>query len=238
MAITGVHFQLLAEHAPLFKRGGALLEIGEANWYGDLNPASVFSVEELAGIDPQTAEGQFALAKLTYRKLFAPAATYAVDLNGTERAFRDDLNEPLELAGGFDLVINHGTAEHVFNVCQVFWSMHRMCTAGGYMIHDAPFTGWLDHGFYNFQPTLFYDLAEANGYDLVSLSVTWMYPPQILRVASREAMHKLAAGEIAGNTMLFVVLRKLHDAPFRLPMQGVYDGRLSAAGEKAWRERR
>jgi hypothetical protein len=31
-----------------------------------------------------------------------------------------------------------------------------------------PFLGWVDRGFFNFQPTFYWDLAEANGYHVVA----------------------------------------------------------------------
>ena len=39
------------------------------------------------------------------------------------------------------------------------------------MLHILPSQGYINHGFYNFQPGLFYDIARANGYDILRLSV-------------------------------------------------------------------
>lgn len=235
MAITAVHYRLLKEHAPLFKRGGALLEIGEANWYGDMDPREAL---DLGSSEEDHGErfNLFEIAKACYQVLFAPAVIEAVDLNGTPNAMRQDLNGVLKLPRKYDVAINHGTAEHVFSIAQVFYSMHHATLPGGYMIHDAPFTGWIDHGFYSLNPTLFYDLAAANDYDLVSLSITHIASQTILRVESREHLHSLK--EVPNNAMLFVVLRKGGDSPFKIPMQGVYDGRLSEAGQRAWQDNR
>jgi len=248
MAITGVHYRLLKEHAPLFKRGGALLEIGEANWYGDVDARTLLK-------DPQcfcppnvidqifcavNSDDFFAVAKATYQSLFAPSIMEAVDLHGTDRpaTFQQDLNRPLDLPRSYDVVINHGTAEHIFNVGMVFKSMHDATQPGGYMVHDVPFTGWVDHGFYCLQPGLFYDLAAANEYELVSLSITHIESNTIIRVETREHLHTLKA--IPNNAMLFAVLRKPPEVhkPFRVPLQGYYAGALSESGRKAWREKR
>lgn len=226
MAISAVHYALLKEHAPLFARGGSLLEIGEANWYGDMDPRD---------IAPDAAD-LFAIAKVVYRSLFAPTIVEAVDINGTPNAMRQNLNAPLELPRQYDVVINHGTAEHVFNIAQVFASMHDACKVGGYMVHESPFTGWRDHGFYTLQPTLFYDVAGANGYELASLSIAHIESRQIIRVASREHCHSLVR-KAPKDSILFVVMRKSGPEPFRVPMQGYYDGRLSEEGRKAWYER-
>jgi hypothetical protein len=65
--------------------------------------------------------------------------------------------------------LNNGTAEHVFNVGQLFKTMHERTKPLGLMLHDGPFTGWVNHGFYTFQPTLYLDLAAANDYELLAM---------------------------------------------------------------------
>ena len=39
------------------------------------------------------------------------------------------------------------------------------------MLHVLPFVNYLNHGFFSFNPILFHDLAAANGYDIVRLSI-------------------------------------------------------------------
>lgn len=229
MAISGTHYQLLKKLSPLVPRGGSILEIGEANWYGDIDPKSV----GLAG-----SENQFTVAKQVYEQLFAPRRVVSVDMHGTPQALKFDLNQPLPPLGQFDLVINHGTAEHVFDIAQVFASMHNACDVGGLMVHESPFTGWLDHGFYCLQPTLFYDLAAANGYEVVSVHVEEINSRQIVEVASRDAMTAMLAAGLPDNAMLYVVFRKVHSSPFRLPMQGYYAQTLSEQGAEAWKNLR
>lgn len=247
MAISATHFALLCRLQPLLPRGGSLLEIGEANWYGDIPPAA--SLAELwkelpedhkATIGQQVNEylygedaNAFTACKALYAILFAPKRIVSVDMNGTPAAWRSDLNAPLPPMGEFDVVINHGTAEHVFDVAQVFRSMHDACKPGALMIHESPFTGWRDHGFYCLQPTLFYDLAAANGYDVVSVHVEEIKEQKIIAVESREHMTELLPN-VPDNAMLFVVYRKVADEPFRVPLQGYYDQKLSEAGKVAW----
>lgn len=229
MAITGTACHIFREIAPMLPRGGSLLEIGEANWYGEVEP----------DFPCRDKSNWFAIVKDFYADLFAPSRVVSVDINGSPDALRHDLNAPLPLDEQFDLVINHGTAEHVLNIGQVFKSMHDMTIAGGLMIHDAPFTGWIDHGFYTLQPTLFYDLAAANGYEVCRVYITEIRGDYVQRVESRDSIPKLAEeGKIPMNAALFVVLRKLFDQPFRLPFQGYYAQTLSPAGQRAWSEMR
>lgn len=238
MAISGNHYRLLKEHAPLFKRGGALLEIGEANWFGDTEPEFVLVQprwkDTAEKILKATKPDLFDIAKDCYRELFAPSIVESVDLGGTKNAMRQDLNGLLKLPRRYDVVMNHGTAEHVFSCAQVFYSIHHACLPGGYMVHDAPLNP-VDHGFYNFNPTLYYDLAWANKYELISLSVYWI-GGQIKRFETRDQFH--AGWSFAPNAFMYVVMRKGDDATFKIPQQGVYDGRLSEAGMKSWENNR
>jgi hypothetical protein len=117
--------------------------------------------------------------------------------------------------------------------------MHDHCSPGGLMIHESPFTGWIDHGFYCLQPTLFYDLAAANGYEIALIAMETIDPPKIIQLASREHIYPLAEQrQIPNNAMLFVVFRKKLDEPFRFPMQGYYTQQLSEEGKKAWMDLR
>jgi hypothetical protein len=240
MAISATHYALLKSLKAELPYRGKLLEIGEANWYGDVPPLSLLDDCDNPKLKERVIEGLakgslFAVAKAFYITLFDPSVIHAVDLNGTESALRQDLNMPLQLETSYDVVINHGTAEHVFNIARVFLSMHQATVEGGLMIHESPFTGWVDHGFYCLQPTLFYDVAAANEYEIVGIWIEEIESQQIIPVESRDQIAALAkGGDIPNNSMLFVVYRKRGRKQFRIPIQGYYDGTLSEAGKEAW----
>lgn len=59
----------------------------------------------------------------------------------------------------------------MFNQFAVFKNMHDLTRPGGLMLFVLPFYNWLNHGFYNFNPVLFVDLAAANRYEMVRLSL-------------------------------------------------------------------
>lgn len=239
MSITAPHYRFLKSLKRSLPEGGSLLEIGEANWYGDILPD--FQCLEVDASACNYLEYKrrklFGIAKSCYASLFAPSRIVSVDMNGTPEALRHDLNYPLPMNELFDVVINHGTAEHVFNIAQVFRTMHDHCETGGLMIHDAPFHGWIDHGFYCLQPTLFYDLAAANNYEVVRVVIGAIGAESDICVESREQIHKLA-GKIPENALLLVALRKIIDRPFRIPMQGYYAQTISGEAQEAWRKNR
>ena len=98
----------------------------------------------------------------------------SIDLNDNFNAYQMDLNLDLrdhyQFTTQYDLVTNNGTGEHIFNQHSVFKNMHQLTKPEGLMLHIMPFVNWINHGFYNFHPILYLDLAEANGYELISMS--------------------------------------------------------------------
>ena len=171
---------------------------------------------------------------------FAPSNVQAVDFDGTEAAHRMDLNQPISLDRRFNVVFNHGTAEHIFNIAQVFKTVHDYTLPNGLMIHESPFTGWIDHGFYALQPTLFFDLAECNNYVIIGMFVEDLTDKRLFQIQNRDAVPELVrSGTLPANSQLLTVLRRGPDEPpFGLPIQGFYGGMLSQAGADAWRNLR
>jgi hypothetical protein len=261
MAISAPHYHLLRTlfESNLLPQNGALLEIGQANWYGDVSPLTMVDDIRKFVTDPQRRDALikrltqiveasekahqspgFDPVKICYDLFFSPVEVQAVDFGGTETALKLDLNRPIALNRRFEVVINHGTAEHIFNIAQVFMTMHDYTVPGGLMIHESPFTGWIDHGFYNLQPTLFVDVALCNQYEICAMFIETLADKTILRIARREDVYQLADSKrIPDNAMLYTVLRKgPEERPFEVPMQSYYAHRLSPDGHAAWHKLR
>lgn len=256
MAISQVHFDLLCQ---LNRRGllpdcPRLLEIGQATYYGDMDPIRIIEAAEefkspaLPGIKSrvtkiiktkQLQNHLLELARLIYQAVVMPYWITSIDPSGDEEAINHDLNLPLDLGSKFDLIINHGTAEHIFNISNVFRVMHDHAAVGAVMIHESPFTGWIDHGFYSLQPTLFYDVASANNYQIDLLAAEDLKTFESFRIESREHACRLnRQGAFNRSLTLFCAYKKLFDNPFRIPMQGVYTNAVSAEVKNAWKELR
>ena len=258
MAISVIEYQLVRslQEQNLFPRGDDLLEIGEANWYGDISldvlradiarfaaperQADLLATLEVAAARRSDLQAQFDLGKVFWHTFLAPASITAIDFGGSAIAKKLDLNQPIDIGQRFDVVHNAGTLEHVFDIAQAFRNMHNLTRPGGVMIHHAPFVGWVDHGFYALQPTLFWDLAEANGYHVAAMVYAEVNPPRLESLPSREAILEMAkAGRIGRNANLAAVLQRPHsETPFRIPMQGYYSGRISQEAVDAWSELR
>jgi hypothetical protein len=72
----------------------------------------------------------------------------------------------------YDLVINSGTTEHIFNQWNCFELMHDATRVGGVMYCQLPATGYLDHGYFCYTPLFFRDIAAANKYELLDIFLT------------------------------------------------------------------
>ena len=80
-----------------------------------------------------------------------------------------DLNKPLpsELHGRYDLIYDGGTMEHCFNVGQVMRNILMLGKVGAHIVHINPLN-YYNHGFFNFNPTFYYDFYTQSGNRLVS----------------------------------------------------------------------
>ena len=253
MAITEIEYLLFRNlrQQGVLKTDADILELGEANWYGDVGLNNLTG--DIARFAPEADREAltreldeivaarrphflFELAKVYWRAFLQPRSMTAIDFHGTDAALKLNLNDPLDLGRQFDVVMNLGTTEHVFNVAQAFKTIHDHVRPGGLMIHGLPFTGWVDHGFYSFHPTFYWDLAAANDYQVVLAVCSELKPVKLVRVQAREEVLKMAeAGQIGVNALMYVVLRApTVAAPFRIPMQGYYARSVSGEAAKAW----
>ncbi|MDO9371793.1 MAG: hypothetical protein Q7U07_04290 [Gammaproteobacteria bacterium] len=148
-----------------------------------------------------------------------------IDADGRHNALVFDLNKDIlkeyQYTEKFDLVTNHGTTEHCFDQCQAFRNIHNLCAPGGLMIHALPFQGYLNHGFYNYQPSFYYDLAMANGYALVGMFLNMHSESGDIAPYSDEMMRYLYLPP-GTNMLLFAVLKKTGDGEFVVPFNGQY----------------
>lgn len=72
---------------------------------------------------------------------------------------------PDDLNGKYDLIFDGGTLEHLFDVQKAIDNVNKLLKPGGIVIHSVPMSGYINHGFYQFSPTFFFDCYKSNGYD-------------------------------------------------------------------------
>lgn len=86
------------------------------------------------------------------------SADYVFDLNNNE--------VPEDLFQAFDVIIDGGTIEHVFHLPNALNNIFKMLRLGGRIIHLSPSSNHMDHGFYMFSPTLFWDFYTTNKFEV------------------------------------------------------------------------
>ena len=57
----------------------------------------------------------------------------------------------------FSWIFDVGTLEHVFNIPNALVNIHHLLDVGGCVMHLLPMNNFVDHGFYSFSPTFFWD---------------------------------------------------------------------------------
>jgi len=151
----------------------------------------------------------------------------AADYEGAD--FVVDLNLPISdaLKGRFDAVMDVGTSEHVFSLPQLLANLHAMLKPDGRIVHFVPVSNQVDHGFYSFSPTLFYDYYSANKYAIETALVL-----QCLEWGGVISAFEYSPGPINQcfncfdpftQVGLMFVARKTADSSCdRIPMQGAY----------------
>lgn len=152
------------------------------------------------------------------------------DFEGAEHIL--DLNQaetPEHLQERFDVILNHGTLEHVFHLPNALANVFRMLRPGGVVIHLTPINNLVGHGFYQLSPCFFWDYYLSNRYEVLDSMMTTRedrfadykqygerphYPYRVPHVS-------LIGAFSGGYQALFFVARKTPEARFDvIPQQG------------------
>ena len=83
-----------------------------------------------------------------------------------------DLNFPVpeNLHSKFELILDSGSLEHVYNCQQAIFNYMKMCKIGGSLVLVLPTNNQMGHGFYQFSPEFFYrTLSEGNGFKVAEM---------------------------------------------------------------------
>jgi|GEM_PF-1301965 len=194
----------------LLKKTGVLLEGLEKDRSGKFTQEVILKslgFDDVHSIDVSDFEG----------------ATHIIDLN-TKNTLPDEVIE------AYDLVLNGGTLEHCFDIVQSLRNTIGLIKPGGNFLHFGPMNNMVDHGFYQFSPTLWFDFLQLNGFEiLVSASI------KVVKEHSGETCYNLypiepfetahlSMGGIEERLIQMVLARRLTDTPLtsQSPNQSFY----------------
>lgn len=181
MGITASQLHVLAAENKKHPVGGDVLTLGQQAIHCDLAEVKrIFAYHNIAaktlGKNFDTGNKIPACAG-TYRERFTNG--YAVlSLLGAERVFVADITDHegadylIDLnydvderyREKFDVILDSGTIEHVFDARKALGNLVKMVKKGGRVILILPSSGTINHGFWAFHPNLFFDFFGANGF--------------------------------------------------------------------------
>jgi hypothetical protein len=190
--------------------------------YPDIT-ATEEEVKDILGVAPRTFTDHGKDHKIGHRlaetvdtlKLAGAEGVDCVDVEPTRGIERMvDLNVRQTWPREYGLVINPGTLEHCFDVATAWFNAWRALELGGVVLHVAPMT-MMNHGFWNFCPTVMADFAEANGGEVMQTFARdrdWNDVPV-------EMVKRFRAPE---ESVLYALVRKLNPKPETMPTQWRY----------------
>jgi SAM-dependent methyltransferase len=129
----------------------------------------------------------------------------ALDIFEARNVLCFDLNRASlsqELRESFDLVLNFGTTEHVFNQFNAFEVMHNARKHGGEMLHILAVAGHTDHGYFDYHGRFFFffDLGGYNDYEIGYIRyITDGTTSHLLDSARSYALHFPALGAVTAT---------------------------------------
>lgn len=167
----------------------------------------------------------------------------SIDINGALGSYNYDLNfiikDKYNFQEQYDLVINNGTGEHIFNQYSFFKNFHNLTKKNGFMLNILPFIDWINHGFYNFNPIIFADMAASNNYEVIKISLANRWGSEIELKKEEQLVFfdqikpndnnsnfgkiiNIAKDKLGPNIIIKVILKKNKDSSFQTPLQGKY----------------
>ena len=154
-----------------------------------------------------------------------------LDLNSTET--------PHELQNRFDLVLDSGTLEHVFDFAAGLRHCVRMVRSGGRVIHLTPSSNCVEHGFFSVSPTLYTDFYAASGFEV---NRVWLceIPIDLPRGVwqaydyAKASERFISLGQLSGKIWFsFSVATAAQSVTPRIPQQWIYTQTWSNAASGA-----
>lgn len=159
---------VLANVRSVVEMGSQEMHLTKTQFEGLVRSAGVRTYDESAFADLVHWPGTPRCSARSFYGLLGADEYRCIDLNKVYGAIPHDLNAPFtdaSLYERFDLVTDHGTNEHVFNVAETYRTMHRLCKPGGLIVICQNTYG--GNGYFNFDLSFFEGMAAANGYGIL-----------------------------------------------------------------------
>jgi len=222
--------------------GASICDIGATQLFGDDDQQAsraflAFYADKSASarhpddVPPETLRAIASQGFLGDLLILAGFRYTALDIFHATNTILFDLNihEPgPRLVEQFDLVMNLGTTEHVFNQLRAFQTIHSLMKVGGICYHDLPMAGYIDHALYRYDPLFFSTVLPANDYETLFRAISSGSKEQV-----PEHLRQLGyAEETYTNVGLEIIYKRTGSAPFRVPLEATTAISVDPGSEK------
>jgi SAM-dependent methyltransferase len=173
-------------------------------------------------LDPTTEYAEDFLSLLGANEIVAIDAS---DFEGAQ--ILHDMNRPIpdSLVSSFDLVLDGGTLEHIFDLPTALRNAAQMVRPNGRFISHTMANNFCGHGFYQFSPELFYRfLCPRNGYAMESC-IIWEDTPRsrFYQVPDPDSVQSRINLTSEVGTFMVIQAKRLGDVPREfVPQQSDY----------------
>jgi hypothetical protein len=116
-----------------------------------------------------------------------------------------DIGVPLrpDLLGQFDLAIDGGTLEHVFNFPLAVGNLMRLVKVGGAVYMQSPCNSLAGHGFYQFSPELMYRVfSRQNGFEISFVRIAVAHNLSVEQTTDQHVYDVMDPAKYGGRVML------------------------------------
>ncbi len=154
-----------------------------------------------------------------------------------------DMNTPVPEAwhGQYDVVIDSGSLEHIFNFPVAIANLANILKVGGTMFITTPANNLMGHGFYQFSPELMFRIfTEANGFSVHKVMLVEAGYPRVELTKNHTVFEVVDPEQVRGRVgliskkpvMMMVEAGKIHHAEMfaTAPLQSDYATMWAADG--------
>ena len=131
-----------------------------------------------------------------------------------------DLNLPLppDFGHDYDLVLDTGTCEHCFHIGQAALNLASLVRQDGLIIQAMPLNAY-NHGFYNVNPTWFFDFYTVNGFtiDYFRAVSDVVHNPRFFDPSPHDRFR-----DAPGNSIMITIARRERVMDLKVPVQSKY----------------
>jgi len=234
ISIAAVQNTLELHHLGYFKNSSNVLEIGSQELH--LKKNDLKELFDYVGLDSKLVDSypnidNYPNTPRCSSKYFYQSLGFqeykSIDINSEHGAINYDLNKPFEdksLFNKFDVVTDHGSCEHIFNVSECYRTIHNLTKKDGYIIIAQ---GLLKgNGYFLFDKAFVEGMSAANNYKIIFSSYTISTGTKTkngsnhqFHIPQTESLFDSINFSKIRNIGIYAVLQKQSNDDFKIPYQ-------------------